>query len=141
MGRTSTRVLGIVASVVAATSAVVDHNVIGAVVFGAATLVLIWFAFRPAKSPDRPVRPLRGMIVFALVLTIGTAALVLTAITDADTGSALVGAVIGAPLAVYLWALVAAAWRRGWRWSSVTTYAALQGAAAAGQRLEAPPRS
>ena len=54
------------------------------------------------------------------------AALVLTSLTDADTDSALVGAVIGAPLAVYLWALVAAAWRRGWRWSSVTTYAAWQ---------------
>jgi len=56
-------------------------------------------------------------------------------------GLAVLAAVFAVAMALLLWGIAVVMWRRGWRWSSTTTWGELEAARASGQRMGAPTSS
>jgi hypothetical protein len=144
MGRTVWRICMILVSLGLAISAAVGHNLIGAAFFGVVTLSLIWFALWPERDSAKETYPLRGMALGAVATTAVSVFLVLAAVGETEDATGRVLSVLAAlamiALALLLWGMTFVMWRRGWRWSSATTWGELQAARATGQRVEAPPR-
>jgi FtsH-binding integral membrane protein len=120
---------GLVAA--ATVNSVVRENIVGAVFFGAATILLIWFAVRPKPSRDRTVHPFRMFVAAALAASLCAAFVLATAISAPSIGQntgglAVVGAVVTVPVAGLAWWAVYLVWRKGIRWSSTTTRAELE---------------
>lgn len=133
-----TSALGILLVATPAVVAVVRGNIIGAVAFGAMTLLLVWWAVRPKPAGPRKLHPLRGTIGAAAVSSVIVTVVILTTVfTEDQRGRALsvVAGVVGVPFTGFLWWLVCRAWRDGFRWSTSATVEELR------SRRDNPPSS
>lgn len=108
---------------------VVEGNLVGTVVFGVLTLLLLWFAVRPERPKSKAFHPLRGIVAIAAGFSVLAAAMVLGVVFAEDQrsrGLAAVSAVVGVPGALYSWWLVRRGWKKGYRWSTTATEGELE---------------
>lgn len=134
----------IVASLALAISAGVSRNFMGAAFFGLVTLALIWLAVRPERDSTATTFPLRGMTLGATGATAVSVLFVIAAVGETQDpkgrGLLVLASLSAVALALLLWGIALVMWRRGWRWTSATTWGELHAARATGQRLEAPEK-
>ena len=142
MGRLLGRIVGMAFSGVMCASAIVHHNVIGAIFFGLLTLYLVWLAVRGERDAGQEVHPLRGLVGGAAVVTLIALVATIQGVEEqvrGDRGMGVFVATLTVPGAIGLWAVVAAMWRRGWRWTSTTTRGELQAVQHGGEPPKPPP--